>query len=453
MPITLRIPRSVARPVRACATVAAGGFLLATLALGCSKDEILDVENPDILNPDDYDTPAGAIPLRVGVVSDFTLAFDGAVDAFTVMTGNMADELLASDTFDDRLTINARKSVEVNPAMETPYRNMHRARVGAARAAEILARTAPEPKSGRGEMYMLRGYMEMFFGELYCSGVPFSDEKSFGRPLTTAEMFQAAVASFDTALTLADTSLRVKYGSQIGRTRALLNLGRFTDIPAALTGVPQSFKLETFHSTASTREENGMWNATTVGSSRYMIVTSEGKNGLPFLQTPPDPRVSWQTSRRAGFNTIFQNLPDQLKFTRTNAGLVANGIEAQLMILEARLQGGSQADRDAVYAGLNALRASGPPVEPPMTSGAPTTQAAAVDLLFRERAYWLWLTGHRLGDLRRLVRQYGRSAESVFPTGDLPSPLVGTYGNGVNVTIPFDERNNPNFTGCLDNKA
>jgi starch-binding outer membrane protein, SusD/RagB family len=425
--------------------------------VGCTTDEILEVETPDVLNVDDYNTTAGAAPLRVGVVSDFTLAFDGGVDAFTVVTGNMADELLASDTFDDRLTINARKSVEVNPAMEAPYRNLHRARSGASRAAVILARTAPEPKFNRGEVYMLRGYTEVFFGEMYCSGVPFSDESggatAFGKPLTTAEMFQAAVASFDTALTLADTSQRVRYGSQIGRARALLNLARFNDAASAVSGVPQSFKLETYHSTASAREENGMWNATTIGSSRYMIMNNEGRNGLPYLQTPPDPRVPWQTSRRAGFNTIFQNLPDQLKFTRTNPGLVGNGIEAQLMVLEARLQGGAQADRDAVYAGLNALRASGPPIVPAMTAGAPTTQAAAVDLLFRERAYWLWLTGHRLGDLRRLVRQYGRSAETVFPTGDLTSPFVGTYGTSVNVTIPFDERNNPNFSGCLDLRA
>ena len=46
----------------------------------------------------------------------------------------------------------------------------------------------------------------------------------------------------------------------------------------------------------------------------------------------------------------------------------------------------------------------------------PGTKDARVNLLFRERAFWFWLTAHRLGDLRRLVRQYGRGAETVFPT-------------------------------------
>ena len=69
------------------------------------------------------------------MIADFATAFDGGTDSFTTITGNLADELLASDTFDGRLTINARKSVEVNTEMEAVYRAMQRARTGAARAA------------------------------------------------------------------------------------------------------------------------------------------------------------------------------------------------------------------------------------------------------------------------------------------------------------------------------
>jgi len=105
-----------------------------------------------------------------------------------------------------------------------------------------------------------------------------------------------------------------------------------------------------------------------------------------------------------------------------------------------------------VFAGLNNLRATATtPAMAPLPGSAPTTQAAAVSLLFEERAKWLYLTGHRLGDLRRLVRQYGRAANTVFPTGNLPAPLAGVYGNDVNLPIPFDEKNNPKATaGCLD---
>jgi hypothetical protein len=125
------------------------------------------------------------------------------------------------------------------------------------------------------------------------------------------------------------------------------------------------------------------------------------------------------------------------------------------------LQANTQAARDAVYAGLNSLRTTGAPIGgtntnnitvPALTTGAPTSQDAAIDLLYKERAYWLWLTGNRLGDLRRLVRIYKRGVEAVFPTGALTSPLEGTYGTGTTVTVPFSERNNPNFTGCIDEK-
>jgi hypothetical protein len=103
-----------------------------------------------------------------------------------------------------------------------------------------------------------------------------------------------------------------------------------------------------------------------------------------------------------------------------------------------------------MFAQLNTLRATGitPAIAAMPTS--PTTQSAAVDMLFKERAYWLWLTGHRLGDMRRLIRQYGRTAATVFPVGNIRYRPGQTYGNDVNLVIPFNERNNPKFKGCLD---
>ena len=78
----------------------------------------------------------------------------------------------------------------------------------------------------------------------------------------------------------------------------------------------------------------------------------------------------------------------------------------------------------------------------------PGSPDARIDLHFSERAFWLFAQGHRLSDMRRLVRQYGRSADSVFPTGTFFKG--GDYGQDVNIPVPFDERNNPNFTGCLN---
>jgi hypothetical protein len=99
------------------------------------------------------------------------------------------------------------------------------------------------------------------------------------------------------------------------------------------------------------------------------------------------------------------------------------------------------------------LRATGLSAPIAALGAAPTTQAAAVDMLFKERAYWLYLTGHRLGDMRRLIRQYSRTAATVFPIGNVRYRPGLTYGSDVNLIIPFAERNNPKFNGCVDRNA
>jgi hypothetical protein len=451
---------------------AAAALAIGAAAVGCNKDAITQVTDPDIFNTADYNTPAGATPLRIGVIANFTTAFDGGTDSYVTMSGNLADEMLASDTFDGRLTINARNSAEVNSEMEAVYRNMQRARSGAARAAAIIATTTPDSTVNRGELYMYLGYSEMLLGEGWCSGVPFSSEdgqtQTFGDPLPTDEIMARAAAHFDTALTLVGAAttpaaLRVKYGAQIGKGRALLNRGQFAQAATAVSGVPTSYLLNTGHSANSST--NGQWSGTTSGNSRYKLVSGEGGNGLPFLgQTfAQDARIEWSASTRVGFSGQFTQLPNQNKFSQYGDGVVTTGAEARLIELEAQLQTDDQPTRDAVFASLNTLRTSGAPIGgrtgatavtvPAMGGSAPTTKAAAIDLLYKERGFWFWITGHRLGDMRRLITVYQRDAETVFPTGPMAtatSPIPGNYGTSTSVTIPFSERNNPKFQGCLD---
>jgi len=59
-----------------------------------------------------------------------------------------------------------------------------------------------------------------------------------------------------------------------------------------------------------------------------------------------------------------------------------------------------------------------------------------------------------LGDLRRLIRQYKRTPESVFPTGAWHKG--GNYGVDVNFPVPQAEANNPNVSAqntCIDRNA
>ena len=155
----------------------------------------------------------------------------------------------------------------------------------------------------------------------------------------------------------------------------------------------------------------------------------------------------------------------QAKYPNRSAPvLLASGIEARLIEAENQQRTGGN-----YVATLNTLRANLPTLlltppsaalNPPALNSlpaltAPASAAEQVDQVFKERAYWFFLDGHRLGDMRRLIRQYGRGSETVFPTG--AHQKGGTYGPDVNFPVPFDETNNPEFAkaggACLDRNA
>jgi hypothetical protein len=134
---------------------------------------------------------------------------------------------------------------------------------------------------------------------------------------------------------------------------------------------------------------------------------------------------------------------------------VANYVDAQLILAEAQL-----ATNDPGWlATLNALRAGPTNIGAITVTGmAPLTdpgnQSARIDLLFRERAFWTFGRGERLGDLRREIRVYGKTAAQVFPGEGGVNPRTNSaYGPDVNLPVPQAERNNSNFTGCFDRKA
>jgi hypothetical protein len=77
----------------------------------------------------------------------------------------------------------------------------------------------------------------------------------------------------------------------------------------------------------------------------------------------------------------------------------------------------------------------------------PGTQTAREDLLFRERAFWMFGRGTRLFDLRRRVRDYGRLASS-YPGAGASFFKGGNYGAQLSLPILQAELNNANATAC-----
>jgi hypothetical protein len=136
--------------------------------------------------------------------------------------------------------------------------------------------------------------------------------------------------------------------------------------------------------------------------------------------------------------------------SRSSSIPLASGIEARLIEAEAALRAGNTVSFEQIHNALRARlnRSAVGPIS--ATAMSPTER---VDFHFRERALWLFLTGHRLGDLRRLVRQYGRAESTVYPSGTYYRPQFPTFGTDVTFPVPFSETNNPKFTGCLDRNA
>lgn len=424
-------------------------------AAACSTDQILSVATPDIIDPAAVNSAPGAEALRVGALGRLNIATSGG-ESFFLYGGLLADEFKSSDTFQQRDETDQRSIQYNNANINTAIRDIQRARVSALQAEISLKQYKPAPAWETGEMLWVQGYTENMMGENLCSGVAFSFPKpdgttDFGTPQTTAQVYARALSHLDSALAVTTATStddqRVTNLAKVTRGRLLLNQGQFAQAALAVANVPTTFVYFEEHSL--TTRSNQIWSLNT-SAGRYTVADIDGGNGLNFV-TAGDPRVTTKALGN-GFDGRTPLFGEQM-YARTDPFPIVTGIEARLIEAEAALKAG---DVPTFIAKLNDPRAAVKYSWLPAYSGLPAlvdpgTPTARENLLFRERAFWLFASGHRLGDLRRLVRQYGRGAETVFPTGTFHKG--GTHGPDVNLPVTQAEENNPNFHGCLDRSA
>jgi hypothetical protein len=476
---------------RARATVL--GAALAGAIVACSSEDILRVEDPDVVRPENIADSSSLRLLFAGALSDFQVAYNGGSGALATegqanMVGLFTDEFIQTESFPTRTEVELRSIGRDNTTMGPIFLDLSRARASAERAARKYDEFGQPTAVGRAEALALAGFAYVMFAENYCSGVPFSvlgDDLTitFGQPQTTAQTLATALAKFDSAITIAGATqsaaaTRAANLARVGRGRTLLDLNRPADAAAAVAAVPTDFRYVIQHSENSLRQNNGVWNLST-SQGRWGVSELEGGNGLPF-RSAADIRVpNRRRATNSGNGFAAEPMQEQLKYDERNDPIVlADGVEARLIEAEAALRAN---DATTFLAKLNDPRANAQvrlardlqryaPVGqtldqllPPLADPGSAARARE-DLLFRERGFWMYLTSHRLGDLRRLVRQYGRPVSEVFPTGAYSSPgglRTGTYGADVSFPIPNDEGNNPNtpiggnaaLRGCLDLNA
>lgn len=425
---------------------------LVLVIAACDTEKLLDVTDVDVANPQSLENPLALPVVHAGAIGDFQVAYSGssANEGQIQMSGLFTDEFLFAETFPTRLEVDTREIQEQNSTMTAIMRDIQRARASADFASNKISLVNPADIR-RAETMNLAGFAIIIMGENYCSGVPISrltDDGviELGAPKTTAEMWTEALSKFDSAIVIATAAGAAGTAqlnlARVGRGRALLNAGQFAQAAQAVSGVPTNFNYLIFHSEGTTRQNNGIWVFQRI-SSRWTVSNNEGINGLPFI-SDNDLRVRTSPAGRVAFDGSTPLIYQDKYPLRSSPVPLANGVEARLIEAEAAHRAGDVA---AYTTALNAARAAlgvGPAV-------IPATGDARRDQLFKERAYSLWLTSHRLGDLRRLIRQYGRTQAQVFPTGAYFKG--GVYGSDVNFIIPFDEKNNTNFTGCLDRSA
>ncbi len=419
----------------------------------------------DVLDPSSIKNESGALGLYRGTLNQFSFAYsanqsqepsyDGR--SFVRLTGLLTDELtkikkpLESFPNNSSDYVDARLLSGANATDDFLYNAFHLIRANSRQARMFLRKYSTTLSTDLvAHLFTIEGIAELVLADLYCSGIPlstvdFEENFTLTRGFRTEEVYQHALSLFDSADSYIRDSVQIRQLTVLSRARVLLALGRIAEARDAVVGIPTDF---TYHLVYSSVAKKYLPDGVVVDR----ISDLEGANGLPF-RTANDPRLSMPALH--DFAAPFT---------------LATGIDARLMEAEASLVTGEE----SWLSKLNQLRTTctetatcptpAPPGEagvanlPPLTDPSPgasmsdtAARSARLDLIFSERAYWLFLTGRRQGDLRRLIRTYHRKPYTVYPIGPY---LAAVYGSDVNLPVPMSERSlNPKYKGCFDRDA
>jgi hypothetical protein len=445
--------------------------LVAVAAIAACSDP-LEVHIVGTVTDASVNNAAAANALRVGAlgsINAMTVGGTGNFDRGWVDVGLLADEWKTSGAQQQYGELDIRTVPNTNVNLQALFANHSRARTRAFEAIAALQTYQPNPPWGIGQMYIVLGIAEMQMAEYFCNGTPLSGlvngVVAYGQPLTNAAVFALANAHLDTALTFLTatdaTTLQHQRLAKLLKARVLLDIGGQAAAAAALvTDIPTSYTYQITFSLAT--GDNGIWAANTnlkaASVSDSIVAAGRIPNAIPFASAN-DPRVRVVGSSIAPSSQGFGSdggtpLVVTTMWGRSDAVNLASGLDARLVEAEAALQANNFSGMTTI---LNALRAAPPALTPTYTPAAmpalavPATKDAATTLFFREKAFWTFGRGQRLGDMRRLIRQYSRPQDQVFPTG--PFFKGGSYGADVNLDVSSLELNNPNFKACIDRAA
>jgi len=422
------------------------------LAASTACSEFLEVTNPGAIEEKNINNPAYLSLLTNGVIGEFQPAYTST----SLYGAILSDEVSNWHGFSENIEIDNRSVGAGNGTASTGvYTPLQSTRFLADSAiglvTEFLGDTASrDVRLARVQAYA--GYAYVLLAENMCSaplgiGRAYSSEELFAIAM---ERFTAAIATataartYNTSLGAAGAKNAASADSlvnlaNVGAARASLDLGNTADAITYASTVPTSFAFRAYYSQNSLRENNSFYAAASGGQAAQFI----GVSNTPYATVTNDPRVPRPATTEGTMQgqtfvpksplmfSTYNGTLTGAQFTRDASMTFASGLEAQYILAEA--QGATPTN----VAFLNSRRAIGS--MGPLTAPSETDFQAA---LREQRARDFYLTGHRVGDLRRYKKLY---SVDLWQHGAYPSPPTipapPTFGDAECFPIPLAEIN------------
>ncbi|MES2177850.1 MAG: hypothetical protein V4550_08270 [Gemmatimonadota bacterium] len=417
--------------------MAAATMLLVAMS-GCK--DVLKVTNPGALQEEQLTDPALETFIVNGAIGEFQYAYG----VYTLYSSILSDESYTDHTNVGIREFSLHNFNDLNATNESVFETMSRARAsaddGVTRLKAMLGANAGSSLN-IARMLAYGGYAYTLFGEGFCEA-----PINLSAGLPPAELLKRAVQHFDSAVTIATASQAGATAANIAAATDIINMARVGAARASLKSgdlakakayavlVPATYEKLAYYSANSVRENN-IINAGIRTSGAWMSMA-------PAFLSLNDPRAPQTTTVRTGLNSnpIWIPLrPSQY------SGWVATGTPQTIDItslirlssaLEARyIETEADGATAAMLTFVNARRAIG-------GKAAVTLSGTALLAEFRsQRAIDFYLTGQRLGDLRR----YKAAGTDLFPSGKYPV-FPDPYGANTCFLVPLSEKTgNPNY--------
>ena len=414
---------------------AAAALFIAVASAGC--DGLLDANNPEFINEGQLTDPALERLVVNGVLGEFQFAYG----YYALYSGILADEVFTDHTNVGIRELSLHNILEANDVNTSVFANLHRARQSAEDAVVRLKAMLGEANAAKSLNYATvlahGGYAYTLLGEGFCES-----PVNLSAPLPADSLLARGVALFQQAITVATASgtsagaTDIINMSRVGAARALLKLGDATRAAQFAAQVPANYEKLSYYSANSVRENNimnvpagvsGAWLSmgpaflalADARAPATTVTTLRGLNSNPIV--PPQKPYMY-----AGWSATAVN--DRI-VTNTNIKF-ATGLEAQYIVAEA------QGPTAATLTFVNQRRA---------VVGKAAVNVTGNDLMAElrtQRSLDLYLTGQRLGDLRRYKAKLGLD---LFPKGKYPI-TTEVYSSAQCFIVPLDEKaTNPNY--------